>query len=119
MFKKLKLFFFSTLTEVHGKIAFCLPFLEVGASTRKLMNVSAEWKGMFSYNLNTGEYNEEYQMPKKMEEVMYSETRTAHYIKSSREPIRKIALEVDQFGKVTVSTFHFHLSFPSISSFSI
>ena len=110
---RIVIIFHSSLTEVHGKIAFCLPFLEIGAWTRKLMNVSAEWKGMVSYNLKTGQYNEEYEMPKKVEEVLYSETRSTHYVKSTREPIREISLQVDQFGKVIVLLYKgFHYSTP-------
>lgn len=92
--------FYSSLTEVRGTIKYRLPFIEVGAQCRKVMNMSAHVEGMVKYNFETREYNEKIKMPQNMREVFYFTMETEHYVKTSKEPIRRLQYEVDQFGKV-------------------
>ena len=66
------------------------------------MNMSAHLEGIMKYNFETREYNEKIEMPKDMREVFYFTMEAEHYVKTSKEPIRKLQYEVDQFGKVKI-----------------
>ena len=90
----------SSLAEVRGTVKFLLPFIEVGAQCRKVMNVSTHIEGFMRYNMITGAYNEDIKLPKDLREVMYFTTETYHYIKTSKEALRKVVVEPDQLGKV-------------------
>ena len=64
------------------------------------MNMSTHMEGSMKYNFKTGEYNEHIQMPKDMREVFFFNMEAYHYIKTSKEPMRKLDFEPDQFGRV-------------------
>ncbi len=88
------------LAEVNGRIAIRLPFLEVGATARKVMRVSVESRGMVSHNFLTGEHQQKIVLPKTVEEVVVVKTTAAHFVKLNLEPSREIAIEPNQIGKV-------------------
>eukprot|EP00794_Sanderia_malayensis_P007894 gene7894-8748_t len=92
----------NSLTEVRGKIAFRLPFLEVGAETRKILNTSVHCSGMISYDFTTAEFNHQYKIPQNVQEVLLTRTESAHYIKTTGEPIKTIDLTPDQLGKIEI-----------------
>lgn len=54
------------------------------------------------YNTLTGEYKEQCKLPKDVREAMYFSMETSHYIKTSKEPLRKLVVEPDQIGKVRI-----------------
>ncbi|XP_065069314.1 vitellogenin-1-like [Rhopilema esculentum] len=93
---------FNSLAEVRGTIKYRLPFIEVGAQCRKVMNMSTHMEGSMKYNFKTGEYNEHIQMPKDMREVFFFNMEAYHYIKTTKEPMRKLDFEPDQFGRVQI-----------------
>ena len=97
------LFCHSSLTEVRGTVKFLLPFIEVGAQCRKVMNVSTHVEGSIQYNTVTGAFKDDMKLPKDLREIMYFTTETYHYIKTSKEPLRKVVVEPDQLGKVLLS----------------
>ena len=100
---KIHLFTFrSAIAEVRGTIKFPLPFIEVGAQCRKIMNISMHFEGEVEYNFKEKEYKHEIKLPKNMREAFYTTTEAIQYIKTTKEPMRKLDIEADQFGKVKV-----------------
>ena len=67
------------------------------------MNVSTYIEGSMAYNTMTGTYKENIKLPKDLQEIMYFTTETYHFIKTSKEPLRKLVVEPDQFGKVLIA----------------
>ena len=67
------------------------------------MNVSTYIEGSMKYNTRTGAYEENIKLPKDLQEMMYFATETFHYIKTSKEPLRKLVVEPDQLGKVLIA----------------
>ena len=64
------------------------------------MNVSTHIEGSMQYNTVTKEYKEECKLPKDIKEAMLFKMETYHFIKTSKEPLRKLVVEPDQLGKV-------------------
>ena len=85
---------------MRGTIKFSLPFIEVGAQCRRVLNASVHIEGSMQYNTITKAYKEDIKLPKDLREIMYLTTETFHYIKTSKGPSRKLFVEPDQLGKV-------------------
>ena len=62
--------------------------------------MSVHIQGEFEYNFQTKETEQEIKMPMDKREVMYSNAEAFHYIKTSKEPLRKVQVEVDELDKV-------------------
>ncbi|XP_065069976.1 vitellogenin-6-like [Rhopilema esculentum] len=92
----------SAIAEVRGTIKFPLPFIEVGAQCRKIMNISMHFEGEVEYNFKKKEFKQEIKLPKNMREAFYTTTEAFQYIKTTKEPMRKLDIEADQFGKVQI-----------------
>ena len=73
------------------------------------MNMSVHIEGEIEYNFESKEMEHEIKMPKDMREVFYSDVEAHHYIKTTKEPLRKIDIEVDELGKVSVIENEFQL----------